>query len=244
MPLVALPSSPWVLGSSFSSTSFDTMNATTTEPPPAAKPLPPKPRNPFDAFKLGADHWKAGDPGWIYAGPDSDPEVAEWVDHCLDVLPPAEFQGRGSFLMGEPYTHTDRDEPVYTSVRVRRPSGAVWTRLETVAMFLSTPNRLLPEPPAVLARFTKLRADRHADRDGWSWVFVIGYTGELETRPDDPQRLSPEETARVLDFCADHDFHAQRPGLDGMGPFDPLLDIFWDRIGNTLVVRQSGGLDH
>ena len=191
--------------------------------------------------------WREGNRDWVYLGLESEPSVREWRNHLLNCLPPVRGNGLCAFLVGEAFSHgvvAGREVAFYQSVRTT-PTGHVWTRLETCAEFERTPNHSLPSPPSAKprARFTKIRSDRHGDREGWSWVFVIGVEGELETNPEDRRYVSDDEIRRIIRWMADeHGWHVIHDHNDGAGqPY--AHEATFDFFPTTIVVRQHGGLD-
>lgn len=92
------------------------------------------------------------------------------------------------------------------------------------------------------ATFRLLLHDSKRDAENWSAFAVVRIYGEMDTDPENPDRVTDEEMAAILRECAVGGLHFQSAGEGGPGR--RFADAPWfDFFPGHVVVRQHGGLD-
>ena len=90
--------------------------------------------------------------------------------------------------------------------------------------------------------FQLIAKDVSRDRESWSWLAVIHFTGKLETAEDMPSTVSDEQIQEIYRFLESYGIHISGAGNGGAGqPYanEPFIQWF----PNHIVITQSGGLD-
>lgn len=90
--------------------------------------------------------------------------------------------------------------------------------------------------------FALIAKDHLRDRESWSFMAVIHFTGDLAMAEDMPSNVSEEQIAEIFAFLQSYNIHIQFAGCGGAGqPFssDPWLQFY----PNHIIITQHGGLD-
>jgi len=90
--------------------------------------------------------------------------------------------------------------------------------------------------------FQLIAHDRTGNRESWSQMAVIHFTGQLAMDPESPDTVSEDQIRELYEFLAAYAIHVRPAGGSGAG--QPFSEEPWFRwYPNHIIFTQSGGLD-